>query len=413
MSAPSATVDPAPGATSAATGVTRRLPGWSGRVASAAAAVAVAWHWTAGLGPVVAVPFQPEAAARTAPAAAVESVYLERFASNNETRHMHASSAYSARPGALAAFWYGGSAEGARDVAIYSSRFDDGRWSPPRVVVERTAVQTALGRPIRKLGNATVHRHPDGRLWLLFVSVSVGGWAGSAINLIESRDDGLSWSAPRRLVTSPFLNLSTLVRTNAFRYADGSIGLPVYHEFIGKFGELLRVGGDGRILSKTRLSSGRLALQPDAVLIDAERAVLLLRNAGALPRRLLRSTTADAGRSWTDPQPVQVPNPDAALDAIALDGDRLLAVINDTETGRQRLTLAVSDDLGNHWRPLTALADVDHGSPPGADGLHEYSYPWLLRAADGTYHVLFTWNRERIRHVEFNQTWLDRLAAGR
>ena len=43
-------------------------------------------------------------------------------------------------------------------------------------------------------------------------------------------------------MTSPFVNVSTLVRSNPFRYADGSIGLPAYHEFIGKFAELIRIG---------------------------------------------------------------------------------------------------------------------------------------------------------------------------
>ena len=149
-------------------------------------------------------------------------------------------------------------------------------------------MKSELNRHVRKIGNPIVYRHPDGRLWLFFVTVSVGGWAGSSISLAESADNGETWSRARRLVTSPFFNLSTLVKGSAFRYADGTIGLPVYHEFLGKFGEMLRIGSDGRILDKTRFTSGRHALQPEIAVPSARRrAVGMLRYAGDAPRRVL------------------------------------------------------------------------------------------------------------------------------
>ncbi|WP_206323709.1 exo-alpha-sialidase, partial [Pseudomonas viridiflava] len=95
------------------------------------------------------------------------------------------------------------------------------------------------GKYIRKLGNPVIALAPDKRLWLFYVSVSVGGWAGSTVNAMVSSDMGANWSPPRQLVTSPFLNISTLVRAAPVFHADGSIGLPVYHEFLGKFAEYL------------------------------------------------------------------------------------------------------------------------------------------------------------------------------
>lgn len=392
--------------------------------ASVVAILFVALHWLR-LDPVEAVAFDPAApvagadasaaasaaATGTTPSPAVaEAFFSEDFASLTQaTPHMHAASAVSRRDGTLTAFWYGGSTEGARDVSIYRSSQRADQWSDPVAVVTRERVEAELGRHIRKLGNATVVRQPDGRLWMFFVTVSVGGWAGSAINLVESHDEGLTWSAPRRLVTSPFLNISTLVKANPFRYADGSIGLPAYHEFIGKFAELIRIDDSGRVIGKTRLSTGRRALQPDVVVLDAARAVLLLRDGGPPPRHLLRATTDNAGRSWTEPTEIAMPNPDAAVDALALDGERMLAVLNDSDKDRARLSLMLSDNLGVDWQPLLALADPSRSTPGAASvGLHEYSYPWILLGADGRYHVLFTWNRERIRHVAFNRAWLER-----
>ena len=464
--APSSTASPAahgvdrPDGVERPHGVERNSPaseGWPGSsrpsvaavIASVVALLFVGMHWLR-LEPIISVPFEVAAAAsardnpgpsvaRVDPAAVAAAAaaqpgppigashsdaasqgdtavyFAENFASpTNATPHMHAASAISTRNGTLTAFWYGGSAEGARDVSIFMSTQSGQAWTDQTPVVIREAVESDLNRHIRKLGNASVVRQPDGRLWMFFVTVSIGGWAGSAINLIESRDDGRTWSAPRRLVTSPFLNVSTLVRANPFRYADGSIGLPAYHEFIGKFAELIRIDPDGRVIGKTRLSTGRRALQPDVVVMDEARAVLLLRDGGPPPRHLLRATTDDGGKSWTEPAEIDMPNPDAAVDALALDGDRLLAVLNDSDEGRERLILALSDNLGLDWQPLMSLADSSKGVPGAAtEGRHEYSYPWVLLGADGLYHVLFTWNRERIRHVAFNRTWLERQAGAR
>ena len=43
-----------------------------------------------------------------------------------------------------------------------------------------------VNRYIRKLGNPVVTRDAAGRIWLFYVSVSVGGWSGSAINASDT-----------------------------------------------------------------------------------------------------------------------------------------------------------------------------------------------------------------------------------
>ena len=335
-------------------------------------------------------------------------LFRERFASSGETAEVHAATAYEDGPNGLTAFWYGGSREGARDVAIWQSRLSEGQWDKPRPVVQRRQMKSDLNRHIRKLGNPIVHRHPDGRLWLFFVTVSVGGWAGSSISFVESVDNGASWSRARRLVTSPLFNLSTLVKGSAFNYADGSVGLPVYHEFLGKFGELLRLDRNGRILRKTRLTSGRHALQPEIAVISEERAVGLLRYAGAAPPRVLHMVSDDSGRSWSLPQKIHLPNPDSAVDLLALDSKRLIAVLNDIDQARWRLILAVSDDLGQSWRTIKIL---EQQKDEHDINRYQFSYPWLLRNRSGDFHLLYTWNKTRIKHVDFNESWLREASA--
>ena len=74
------------------------------------------------------------------------------------------------KDGALAAAWYSGSREGARDVSIYISRLDPdtGLWSSPRKVMDRARAARELGRHVKKVGNALLHTDSSGKLWMFF-----------------------------------------------------------------------------------------------------------------------------------------------------------------------------------------------------------------------------------------------------
>jgi len=164
------------------------------------------------------------------------------FVSGQQTKEVHSATAVTLSDGQLLLFWYGGEREGSADVSIYSRRLESSNrtWGNINKVVERLAVTHDLSRNIRKLGNPIAFEYQKNEVWLFFVSVSVGGWAGSSINVQKSFDNGKTWNKPQRLISSPFFNISTLVKERPIRYQDGTIGLPVYHEFIGKFGELLK-----------------------------------------------------------------------------------------------------------------------------------------------------------------------------
>lgn len=304
--------------------------------------------------------------------------------------------------------WYGGSREGARDVVLYLSRFDHARhvWSRPVVVMDRTSLARSLGRYIKKLGNPVLAMGRNGRVWLFFVSVSAGGWSGSSINAIHSDDDGHTWSSPRRLVTSPFGNISTLVRASALVYEDGSIGLPVYHEFIGKFGEWLRIDDRGMVRDKSRISQGRMLLQPAVAALDATRLMAVMRYAGAAPYRLYRSHSDDGGLRWHMPAPTALPNRDSSAALLALDRDRLLIVYNDSLDGRNSLVLAVSSNGGQDFTPLMHIARDETGRS-------RYSYPGIAQAANGDVHIVYTENRKRIVHVHVSRAWIDRQVQRR
>ena len=344
----------------------------------------------------------PQAAA---PAASSKAFYKAQLLPSS-TQSVHSATAAELRDGRLRAFWYGGTREGASDVAIYTSVYSpkDGAWSGERAVVTRELAQRQLRRSIRKLGNPVAGRDRDGRLCLYFVSVSVGGWAGSAVNLMTSEDEGETWGPPRRLIASPFFNISTLVKGAPLPLSDGSAALPVYHEFVGKFGELLRVDGEGRVIGKTRLSWGQTSLQPVVVPRSGTEAVAFMRYAGDPPGRVLVTRTNDAGAHWTAPIKTALPNPNSAVGGVLLAGGPLVLAFNDAEDNREELSLALSSDFGASWRVARRLEG--EGLAQRAP-VAEYSYPWVMQDRAGDVHVLYTWGRSRIKHVVFNRAWLE------
>ncbi len=374
-------------------------------------------------------------AATTAPA-----VSASAFASSDAHGYIHSPAITSLPDGSLLAAWFTGSREGAGDVEIRGARRENGqsRWGPERTLVTRSLTQEGTQRLIRKLGNPVLATAPDGRVWLFFVSVSLGGWATSNINAMFSDDLGTTWSRPTRLHTSPFLNLSTLVRMPPLFHADGSIGLPVYHEMAGKFGEYLMLDRDGNVTGKYRISHGRSSLQPAVVALDGQRAVALLRYAGKMPGFVMMSRTQDAGRTWSDMEPTLVPNPNSSLAASRWSSGRVLVAANDTHRYRYRLGLHEWSEKEG-WRMVGTLESPDDGTSPdmSRDQLSQalrhrfdavadpsrqhqldvvlseldrkgckrkvcrlkFDYPFMIESGNGQVELVYNWNNSFIKHV--------------
>ncbi len=330
-------------------------------------------------------------------------VYVEGFIHQEGiTPSVHASTLTSLTNGNVLAAWYGGSREGAVDVVIYGAEYNSAgkTWGAVRKIIDPEKTGKETGRFVQRLGNPVLCSDDQGGVGLFYVSISAGGWSYSSINFIRSCDGGTTWAPARRLVTSPVLNLGTLVKSAPLRFSDGSIGLPVYAEFIGKFGELLRVNRLGRVLDKRRISSGKRSIQPAVVPLGKKKAVALFRNCGEEEdRRILRTASYDGGESWCALSQLNLPSPDAAVALLPIGGKKLLLAFNNSSRGRYNLSLAISEDGGNQWRIIRV---IENGSER-----ERFSYPFLIEASDGLFHLTYTWNRRRIKHVYFNRAWIE------
>ena len=318
---------------------------------------------------------------------------------------VHAASLIALKDGAVRAFWFAGSREGAPDVVINTSVFDPqaSRWSAPTVVMDRVGAEKGLSRYIAKLGNPVPARMADGRLQLFFVTVSIGGWAGSSISSVISDDEGLTWSQPQRLISSPLINLSTLVKSPTISFMDGRLGLPAYHEWIGRFGEFLRIDAS-RVIDKRRMSSGRGAIQPIVFADGSQEASAFFRQtrSSSQPKQIPVSETKDAGQSWAVTKDLEIPNPNSALAALTLANGTRLMVLNNIEAGRYRLVMVIREANSTQWQVIQVLEDDESLS---IEQRREFSYPYLISINGEDAHLAYTWDRKKIKHVYFSAAW--------
>ncbi|MGV8803521.1 MAG: exo-alpha-sialidase [Polaromonas sp.] len=361
------------------------------------------------------------------------------FVSSSPGKAVHAASLVELLDGRLRAVWFSGSREGAGDVTVQTAVMDAAsqRWSAETTLFDRQALQRGLWRYVKKIGNPVIARAPDGSLWLWMVNVSLGGWAGSSITWARSTDEGFNWSPPRRLVTSPFLNISTLVKGAPIFYQNGEIGLPVYHELMAKFAEVLRLSPDGQVLDKLRIPASHGSLQPVLLVAGPQQAQAYMRSGQSTA--LMMSQTHDAGQTWSATAATAWPNPDSAMAGVVTSGGQQWLALN---PGENRGTLALlrtgaggsfdgaspwlveaspvaggrlsvaqhdqrlSDELRAQGASLTQIeADVASARRQlcGAEICAlEYSYPYLLQSRDGYLHLVYTWQRSRIKHVRLD-----------
>lgn len=364
-------------------------------------------------------------------------------ASDLKSRMVHAASVVELPDGRLRGFWFAGSREGAKDISINTAVFDPstGQWSDETIAITRLGLSQQWQRYVRKLGNAVPVIDDNGRLRLFVVAVTFGGWAASRIVVLNSEDDGETWQFDTELKTSPFLNISTLAKTPALHYQNNLIGLPVYHEFIGKFGEILFIDQQNKLIDKSRIGYGRNVLQPMVLMGENNTLNVYLR-----PHEkgvAFQSESDDAGRTWQPVKKTGIENPGSALGGLALSGKHWLLANNCDDKERDVLCILESLDAGETWnkRWLFHNDEAVRGDNLSYSDFRErideqiwqdvaidpvelerslnekacwqgyncgfiFDYPYMLQSKNGDLHLLYTWNKVFIRHA-----WLKNTAA--
>jgi hypothetical protein len=199
--------------------------------------------------------------------------------------------------------------------------------------------------------------------------------------------------------------LGWMPRTHALRLPGGRLLLPLYSDTYS-VGLVAISDDDGATWRASDPIVSLGGVQPSLVRRKDGTIVAWMRDNGPPPQRAIVAESHDDGVSWTEGTDSSIPTPGSSLEVVALRDDSWLMVLNDTESGRARLSVWVSDDEGRSWPRRSTLEDAAGGS---------YSYPSVLQAADGLVHVSYSHSdpaldaarrREAIRHVAFDPAWV-------
>jgi predicted neuraminidase len=294
----------------------------------------------------------------------------------------HASTLLEVDDGVLAA-WFGGTREGAPDVAIWSARFTGQAWSAVTKLAEEPGVPC---------WNPVLWREKDGAVILFYkAGPSPETWTGF---LRRSRDGGRSWFPAEQLAAG----LLGPAKNKPVPGRAGEIVAGTSVESYKAWASWVEISADaGRTWRRhgpiVVPSAPRGNIQPSLWRCTDGRLRMVVRTTERVGRVCMSESTDD-GRTWSAAVPTLLPNPNSGLDAVKLADGRVLLVYNHTPKGRTPLNVAVSTDDGDSWRMRRALEEE-----PG-----EYSYPAVIQARDGNIHITYTWHRERIKHVILSPT---------
>jgi predicted neuraminidase/peroxiredoxin len=305
----------------------------------------------------------------------------------------HCSSIVEAPNGDLIVTWYGGSYESSDDQVLFISRLKKGtfRWSKPEVLVKS---------PAKPPGNAVLFTTADNHIWLVWGRMEGSqpmlrgtGWDACSLFFRTSSDNGETWTEDK-----PFFHdtLGWLPRNLPITLANGTLILPLSDERNGHGVDLsffLATKDNGR--TWTRSGNMRGGEQPTFIQRSDGSLLAYLR----VRPNIVAAESRDEGKTWTPPAPTQWKNPDSGISMTRLNNGHLLLVFNDQDDSRSPLHIARSTDEGRTWSKPLVLE-----SNPG-----EYSYPSIFQDREGNIHIIYTFRRYSIKHVEMNETWFTNL----
>ncbi|MBQ6065007.1 MAG: family 78 glycoside hydrolase catalytic domain [Prevotella sp.] len=300
----------------------------------------------------------------------------------------HSASILETKKGDLVATYFGGTKERNPDVCIWVSRKPKGKtaWTAPQM-----AADGVFSPDYREAcWNPVIYEMPDGELRIYFkIGVNVAGWKGW---MVRSKDGGNTWGKREQLPDTiygpiknkPILNNGRLISPTS----DERDGWKLYFEYSDDMGKTWKR------TAFVEAEQGIKAIQPTIIVLPDGRLEALCRTRS---RHIGVTFSNDNGETWSKLQFIETPNNNSGIDAVSLKEGGYALICNDwpiepdKEKGvRTPLSILKSVD-GTNWEHWITLED----SP-----IHQYSYPSIIQSRDGHIHVVYTWRRQRVKHVE-------------
>src|SRR3954468_193281 len=377
--------------------------------------------------------------------------------------HCHASCIVEAPNGDFVVCWFQGSGERkSDDVKIEGARLRKGQktWS------KRFVMADTPGYPDT---NCSMFVDPEGRLWLIWPTILANTWESALLKLRISddwqKDDaprwtredvihitppesfgravaawldklekgpleqlldeeeerrGRAWLAHMRAYSTNKLNqrLGWMTRAHPFVLDGKRLIVPLYSD--GFSFSLMAITDDwGRSWHTSAPLLGMGNIQPSIVQRKDGTLYTLMRDNGPAPKRLHQSSSKDRGETWEPVTDSDQPNPGSGAEIMKLQNGHWLLIGNDTERGRNRLAVQISEDEGKTWKWKRYLEKSEHS-------YDQFHYPSVMQARDGWIHATYSHHlgapnlpkdvdgdpaAKSIKHVRFNEAWVTNSSS--
>ena len=301
-------------------------------------------------------------------------------------------------PGEFLVACFDGSREGQPDVGIaISHRSPEGNWTATRWKINDSPHW-----------NPVLFRLPDSRIACYFKTGKTPSVWQTWVRY--SSDTGHSWSEPEELVAGDATGGRGPVKNKPILLHNGVVLAPASLEKHGwqAFFDRSEDGGATwhrsasipmpKVLVDTpRDENDKLlgVIQP-SLWEDSQGGVhALLRSNN---HRIYRADSHDGGLTWSEIQPIDIPNNNSGLDLTRCPDGSLHLLCNPIPENwglRNRLDLFRSHDNGQNWQVESPIEDA----PPSDNdqiASPEFSYPAIITTRDGRLAMTYTYNRQNI-----------------
>ncbi|HEO71074.1 MAG TPA: neuraminidase (sialidase)-like protein [Candidatus Hydrogenedentes bacterium] len=191
--------------------------------------------------------------------------------------------------------------------------------------------------------------------------------------------------------------LGWMPRAHPLVRSDGTVIVPVANENFGIAAMVMSDDG-GQTWTIGEAVPGMGLIQPTVVEYPDGHMTAFFRNSHPA-RRIVRSESTNGGMTWSTPTLTDLLHPGSGIEALLLDNGHLLMIYNNTENDpRDSLAVSVSTDRGETWTWTRHIENTPGG---------RFDYPSIIQAEDGSLHASYSYNLKTIKHVHFNEAWVQ------
>lgn len=282
----------------------------------------------------------------------------------------------------LVCAYYAGAYGKSPDVAIYGATLapNGDEWESRGVFADTPGFSE---------GNPVLDVDSEQKLWLYYVTKLGDRWDTCQIKY--SHHNGVGWKPPMYL----HRDWGWMTGCKPIHLADGTILLPLYEESGSAF---VMISSDGGRTweSSNVITTEAGVIQPTIAPLADGTLLMFLRTYEPSDGTIWQSSSADNGRTWSEPTRTNLYNPNARIDLTRLASGRLALAFNDAPAARSPLTIALSEDDGATF-PIRCDVEIDAA---------EFSYPALIQSRDSLLHLVYTYHCTHIAHLSLDEAWI-------